>query len=121
MKPLLKNNLTLFLKRFDNFKDAEFRSVELISPTNIKIVFAAQDSTREYNWITISFELSGVKDAKLIEENKIPYIDMSDGISIINIENEFAFAIGECYNISSIKNSICYVISSNLKYQEGTF
>ena len=109
------------LARFDNFKDAEFRSCEIISPTDITLTFALQDSARAFDRITISLEFTGISDAQLVDGNKISYIDMSEGISIIKEDESIAFGIGECYNISTIKSSSCYIISNTLKYEEGLF
>ena len=109
------------LKRFENFKDAEFRSLEISSSTDISLTYALQDAARAFDWITITLHFSGISDARLLDESKMSLIDMSNGISIINHENKLAFGIGECYNVSSIKSSTCYIISDNLKYQEGTF
>lgn len=121
MKPLLQTQVPAFLKRFDNFKDAEFRSLEIISPLLITLTLATQDSARAYDWVTITLEFSGVSDAKLLSEKQLAYIDMSEGISLISIENKFAFAISECYNIASVKNSSLYLIADSLKYKEGQF
>lgn len=121
MKPLLANNLDSFLKRFDNFRNGELRSIEVISSSCIIINLAGQDGARAYDWVSMAIEFSGVSDAKLLEENKLSFVDFSDGVSIINSDNKFAFSIGECYNISTVKNSACYIIGSSLKYQEGLF
>jgi len=121
MRPLLQTQLTSFLERFDNFKDAEFRSLELISPINIKLTFAAQDKARAFDWITITLEFNGVSDAKLLEEKQLSLVDMSEGFSLLFNENKFAFGIGECYNISGIRSSSCYLISDSLKYEENQF
>jgi hypothetical protein len=121
MKPLLTNNLKTFLQRFDNFRDAEFRSAEVISPTNISVTLATQDGARAFDWITITLAFEGVSDAKLIETNKLAFIDMSDGISLIPETNQIAFSIGSYNDINAIKNANLFVISNSLKYQEGQF
>lgn len=121
MKPLLAKNLQSFLERFDNFKDGEFRSIEVISPTTMLVTFAGQDSGREFNWVSVKFEFSEVSEARLLENTKLSFVDMSEGISITYDDDKFAFGIGESYNISSTKNSICHMICSNMKYQESEF
>lgn len=121
MRPLLENDLPTFLKRFDNFIDCEFRSIEVISPAVIKVTLAGQDSARGFDWISVSFEFSSINDARLLENSKLPHLDMSDGISIIYTNSVFAFAIGTYNNLSGIKNSTCYITSSSLKYAEGLF
>jgi len=113
--------LSIDLTRFDNFKDAELRSLEVVSPTNIKLTVAVQDSARAFDWITLELDFVGVSDARVIEESKLQYIDMSDGVSLLHVNNEFAFGIGACYNAPTIKNSTLYIISKDLKYKEGQF
>jgi len=121
VKPLLKKDLSAFLKRFDGFKGAELRSFEIISPTIIKITLAVQDSAREFDWITIKLELSEIIDAKLLENSKLPHVDMSGGISIIFTQSQVAFGIGNYDNFSNITNSACYIKAASIKYQEDSY
>ncbi|MDF1876362.1 hypothetical protein JHD47_00845 [Sulfurimonas sp. SAG-AH-194-L11] len=121
MKPLRLDELPAFNKRFSSFKDAEFRSLNIISPLQIQATFAVQDSARAYDWITITLEFNGVNDAKFLENSHLHLIDMSDGANLLKDENLFAFGIGECYNISTIKSASCYIVANTLKYEEGLF
>jgi len=121
MKPLTLKELPSFVSRFSHFEDAEFRSLDIISPLQVKITLAVQDSARAHDWITITLEFNGISDARLLENNRLSIVDMSDGANIIKDENLFAFGIGECYNIATIKSSSCYIIASSLKYEEGQF
>jgi hypothetical protein len=121
MKPLLAKELENFLKRFNYFIDAEFRHIEIISPTTIALTLATQDEARAFDWVSITLQFDGVQDARLIENSKLNFIDMSDGISLIYEEKLFAFGIGKCNNLSSIKNSTCQIVSLNLKYKESNF
>ena len=108
------------LERFEHFKDAEFRSVTIISASQIQLIFAVQDKARAYDWISMEFNFYGVKDAKLIEDKKLAFIDMSEGISILK-EELFSFAIGEYNNFQNMKNSIFYIQAENIKYTQGSF
>ncbi len=121
MRPLSQTQLPAFLERFDNFKDAELRTLELISASQIKLTLTAQDKARAFDWIGLELLFSDVIDAKLPENEKLHLLDLSDGITIINNDNMFAFAIGACYNISTVKNSIFYIVANSLKYKEGSF
>ena len=121
MRPLLKKELSTFCKRFDNFRDSEIRLIEIISPVNIKLILAVQDSARDFDWITIHLDFNGVEKANLIDQKKLSLIDTTDGCSIIETDESFAFGIGECYNADNIKNSTMHIISKNLKYIEGEF
>jgi hypothetical protein len=119
MKPLLKDDLENFLKRFENFSGAEFRSIKVNSATSMSVKFGVQDSSREFDWISVELEFSGINDAKLLEDSKLSYVDMDDGVTLLAGSEGFSFAIGN-YD-PNITDSICYIKSSSLKYKEGTF
>ncbi|MBU1927743.1 hypothetical protein KKG77_01950 [bacterium] len=121
MKPLLAKNINAFLKRFNSFRDGEIRSIEVISPTQMKVTLAGQDEGRSFDWISLELEFSGVNDAKLVENSKLSFIDMYEGISIVSHEGSIAFAVGEHNNLSQLKNSTLYTIGSSVKYKEGAF
>ena len=120
MKPLLAKHLAAFMQRFNNFKDGEFRSLEVISPTIMKIILAGQDETRAFDWISLELEFNGVSDARLLDSAKLHLVDMSEGINLIYDRN-FAFAVGEYNNLSNIKDSACYIVCRDLKYKESRF
>ena len=121
MKPLLAKELDAFLKRFNHFRDAEFRQIQIVSPTVISITLATQDEAKAFDWVSITLEFSGVSDALLLESSKLNLVDMSDGISILHEDDKFYFGIGDCNSLSSIKTSTCHTESSSLKYQQGSF
>lgn len=121
MKPLLKKDIGGFLKRFDGFIDSELRSIEIVSPTTLKMTLAAQDSARAFDWITVTFEFSGVTDAKLVDGHKLSHVDLNEGITILGDEKEYFFAIGAYDKISNITDSLCYIKADSLKYKEGSF
>jgi len=112
MKPLQKTQLDSFLKRFEYFKDGELLDITVVSPTVISLKLTTQDSAKEFDWIGISFEFSGVCGASLIENSKLSLINMEDGINITYNGTNFAF---------SIKNSTCHIESSYINFEEGQF
>ena len=119
MKPL--TNIDEFLKRFNSFIDSEIRFVKPISATTILVSITAQDGARDFDWITIDFEFSGVVDAKLIEDSKLSFINMEDGITIACNEDRFGFGVGKYLSQAGIKNSLFYIECLNIKYKEGLF
>jgi len=119
LKPL--TNTQDFLKRFDNFKGGEIRSIEVVSPTVMLLTLAGQDEARAFDWISIKLECTNVLDARLLDNPKLSLLDMSEGISILNEGTSLAFGIGECYNLSSIKSSSCFIECASMKYEEGLF
>jgi len=108
MKPLLTKEINNFLKRFDYFQNSEFRHVETNSPTNISITLTAQDEAKAFDWVSITLMFDGVSDALLLDNNKLNFLNMEDGISILYKGNKFYFGIGKCENISAIKTSTCH-------------
>ena len=116
MKPL--HNVDSFLQRFNHFKGGEFRSLEIVSATQITITLAGQDEARAFDWVSVVLEFHGVVDARLLDDSKISFLNMDDGITLLK-ENHLAFGVGECYNLSTIKSSSCFIVSHEIKYEEG--
>lgn len=119
MKPLTKNEIGTFLKRFDDFKGAEINSLDIISPSVIQITFATQDSARGFDWVALTLQLSGVSDAKIPESSKLPYIDMSEGITLLYYENSFFFALGAYENLRALTSSLCIIQAASIQYEEN--
>ncbi len=118
MKPLLASSLEGFLFRFGSFKNAEIVSVELCSPTRIKLFLNVQDKNRGYNWIGVEFLFEDIVDARLVEDSKIHFLDMDDGISIIYEDQKFSFAVGAYSSIDGTKNASFFIVTQSLKYIE---
>ncbi|MGE4396028.1 MAG: hypothetical protein AB7D34_01085 [Sulfurimonas sp.] len=121
MRPLLKKEIDTFLDRFGRFVDSEFRSIEIVSPSTVKITLAAQDSARGFDWITVDLEFDGVSDANLPQSSKLPHLDMSDGVTLISKGDLFAFGVGSYDALSNITDSLCYIKAGSLKYSQGAF
>jgi len=120
MKPLLAKDITTLMERFEYFKDAEFRSCDIISPTQVELIFAVQDKARAYDWITVALSCSLMRDAKLLEASKLHLVNMEQGITLLH-EDNFALAIGEYTNHTNITDSVFYIVCENITYKEGEF
>ena len=121
MKILSPSAIESLLDRFDNFVDAEFRSVEVVDPFKIKVTLATQDKTRDFDWITLTLLFSEVKTANLIEETRLGLLDTEDGCSLIFDNSHFAFCVGKCYNSASLQSTPFFIVAKTLKYEEGSF
>ncbi|MGB5964421.1 MAG: hypothetical protein WBG65_02695 [Sulfurimonadaceae bacterium] len=121
MKPLLANKTTELLTRIDNAIDGELYSVTMNSPLNFTIELSVQDANRGYDWINIAFEVDGVSDARLIEDERLSLVDMSEGISIVFEDKACAIGVGKYNSIESIKSSALYLVGSTIKYEERPF
>jgi hypothetical protein len=120
MKPLLEKEINAFMQRFDNFRDAEFRSLKVVSPSEIRLIFGVQDRARAFDWISLEVEFLEIKDAKLLNFDKVKLVSMDEGATFLKSDS-FAFCIGKYSDTTNMKDSIAYVICDSIKYKEGTF
>lgn len=111
MKPLTKKDIEPFLKRFDNFIDSELKEIQIVTPTSVKFIFFIQDSSREYNWVDLEIEFDDILEASLLDNSKLSFVNMDDGISLSHNGTNFAF---------KINNSTSYIKSSYIRYEEKT-
>jgi hypothetical protein len=109
------------LERFSDFQGAELRSLEIISPTEITLSMALQDAARDFDWVTLHLHFSGVSDARVVENKKLPFIDTSNKMALLQKDAYIAFASSECYNIEELKNQTLYIIAKTLKTSESAF
>lgn len=121
LRPLGKSEINKFLSRFERFTGAEIKSITLVSPSVIEIRLSTQDTALGFDWIDLSLQLSNVSDANLLEDKKLAYLDMSEGMSVIFEDNKFAFCYGDYRTHQSAKDSSLFVISDSIKYEELPF
>jgi hypothetical protein len=121
MKPLSQSTAKELLKRLDDIKGSEIRQITMISPTCFKIEVSVQDANRGYDWINIIFEVSGVTDAKLIDDVKLNYVDMSEGISIVFEDARVGLGNIEATTLERLKEAQFYLLGSSIKYEELPF
>ena len=121
MTPLLKNKAPELLTRIDNATDSELISIVMNNPQNFTVELSVQDKNRGYDWINIAFEIDGVMDAKLIDENKLSHVDLSEGISLLFEEGITLLAIGKYKSIQSAKDAMLFLVGTTIKYEERPF
>ena len=119
IKPLSASTLKNLLDRIDNAAQGEIRSLTPLSPTSIEIRFSVQDIARGYDWIDVLFRLEGVNDAKLVSDNVLRGLDMSEGITVELTPNSAALAIGSYSGRCS--EAPFYILGTSLGYEEHPF
>lgn len=89
----------------------------MITPASFKIALTAQDKNRAFDWVNLNIEMSGVMDAKLLDDKALKAVDMQEGINIhFNSEGiEIGFGSPE-YLSSPLR-----VYTQTLKYEETDF
>lgn len=119
MTPLNSNSLKNLLDRIESAREGEIRSVTPHSPTSISIQFSVQDKARGYDWIDVAFRLDGVSDAKLLSDNVLRSLDMSEGITVEITPEGAALALGEY--AGRPQDAPFYIIGSSIGYDELPF
>ena len=121
MKPLNKTALQPLLTRISQGVDSEIRSITPKTATSFELRMSVQDANRGFDWIDIIFAFEGVSDARLLDDNQLAHLDMSEGISIIFESGEIAFCVGEVTTLSRAKESALFLQTQSLKYEETQF
>jgi hypothetical protein len=119
VKPLSALTLKNLLERIDFARHGEVHSLTPLSPTSIEIRFSVQDIARGYDWIDILFRLDGVNDAKLVSDNVLRGLDMSEGITLELDSNSTALAIGSYFG--RVNEAPFYILGTSIGYEELPF
>ena len=119
IKPLSASALKNLLERIDNGVQGEIRSLTPLSPTSIEIRFSVQDIARGYDWIDVLFRIEDVNDAKLVSDNVLRSLDMSEGITVELTPHSAALALG-CYS-GRCDEAPFYILGTSIGYEELPF
>ncbi len=119
VKPLSSSLLKNLLERIDFAREGQIHSLTPLSPTSICIRFSVQDIARGYDWIDVLFRLDGVNDAKLVSDNVLRSLDMSEGITVEIDSNSCALAIGS-YS-GRCNEAPFYILGASIGYEELPF
>ncbi len=121
MRPLLGPEVEAFEARFDYAINGTLRSLSVSNPQTIVLRLSVQDEARGFDWIDLEIEVSGVTDARLVEDDKLGFLDMSDGITVMFESGEAIVAVGEFDYLESALDAPLFIRGSALKYQEKPF
>ncbi len=121
MKPLYVSQIDTFNKRFDKAINGELRTLRVTDPTTMILRVSVQDEGRAFDWIDLELEVSGVSDALLVDENRLSFLDMSEGISILFEDANVIVCVGNYSSFDAAHNAPLFIRGSALKYQENNF
>ncbi len=121
MKPLSSSTAINLLDRIEYAFNGEVRSIVIDHPAVMSLTLSVQDRGREFDWIDIRFEVSGITDARLMNEDKLAYIDMDDGISIVFEKGQAGIAVGKYTTLTNLTDSPLYLLGTGIKFEELNF
>ncbi|MDF1880728.1 hypothetical protein JHD50_05315 [Sulfurimonas sp. MAG313] len=111
--------INTLLKKYNNFKYEQLRSVEQLSDgTKIVTIVVQDDDGEDVN--TINLEFSDIKSSKILIDSVLAYIDMSSGITLIKENNLYGFAIGSGTAMLHVNSAPLYIVASGIKITENS-
>lgn len=105
------------LEKYDNFKDAQIRSIDTTSDDSKIITLVVQDDDGE-DIQRVKIEFINIHNSKILINSVLAFLDMMSGISIIKEHNLYGFAIGKSNAMTNIENSPLYIIASDIRFEE---
>jgi len=107
-------NIDKLLEKYNNFKDAQIRSIESVSDSSKVLTIVIQDDDGE-DVESVKIEFSNINESKILDNNVLPFMDMMSGVSIIKEHNLYGFALGSGTAMLHVHNAPLYIISSDIK------
>jgi len=109
--------INTLLEKYNNFKDAQIRSIENISDSSKLLTLVIQDDDGEdVSKVKVTF--NNVRDSKILVNDVLPFLDMMSGISIIKENNLYGFAVGRGSAMLHVNSAPLYIISSDIEIKE---
>jgi hypothetical protein len=105
------------LEKYNNFKDAQIRSVQSLSDTSKVVTLVVQDDDGE-DINTVSIEFTNIKESRILQSSVLPFLDMMSGVSIIKEHDLYGFAVGNGSAMLHVHNAPLYIIASDIKIEE---
>lgn len=122
MKPLSGASAALTLSdRILHGEGAILRSISLGGPTSATLSLSVQDKQRGFDWIDVSFEMSGMSDAKLVDDNQLGFLDTEEGLTVLFEDGTWGLAVGRYESLQALRSAPLYLIGTSLKYAEAPF
>lgn len=109
--------IDILLKKYNNFKYEQIRSIEQLPNSSKIVTLVVQDDDGE-DVNSVKIEFSNIKDSKILVNSVLSFLDMTSGITIIKENNLYGFAIGSGSSMHHVHNAPLYIISSDVNIEE---
>lgn len=111
------DTINTLLKKYDNFRDAQIRSIQRPAEDSAIVTIVVQDDDGE-DTNTINMEFSDIKESRVLVNHVLAFLDMMNGISLMHENGLYGFAVGGGSAMLNIHNSPMFIIASDLKIEE---
>ncbi len=110
-------NIGAILKKYNNFKDAQLRSIYPLSDSSKVLILVIQDDDGE-DLNSVEIEFSNITKSQILDNSVLSYMDMGFGISIIEEHGLYGFALGQGTAMLHVHNAPLFIIASEVKIKE---
>ena len=122
VKPIFdQKSADTLTERILNAEGAMLRSLQLNGPTTAALTLCVQDKQRGFDWIDIVFEISGMHDARLVDDNKLEMIDTDEGLTVVFGSGSVGLGVGSYRSLEALKSAPLYLVGTSIKYEEAPF
>lgn len=110
-------NITPILEKYNNFTDAQIRSVKTISEDTKVVTIVLQDDDGE-DLNSVEIEFSGIKESRILDNSVLAFMDMMSGISIVKEHDLYGFALGRGTAMLHVHNAPFFIVASAIEIRE---
>lgn len=110
-------NVNALLKKYNNFKGAELRSIYPLAESSKVVTLVIQDDDGE-DLNSVEIEFNNITNSQILDNSVLSYMDMGFGISIIKEHGLYGFALGSGTAMLHVHNAPLYIIASEVKIKE---
>jgi len=111
-------NINTLLEKYNNFKDAQIRSIVQTTDSSKTLTLVTQDDDGE-DVDTIKIEFAKIKESRILEGSVLPFLDMMSGITLIKEHEQYGFAVGSGTSMLHVHSAPMYIVSSEMTIQQG--
>jgi hypothetical protein len=104
------------LKKYNNFKYEQLRSVKQLPDSKIVTLVVQDDDGEDVSTINMTF--TGVSASRILDASVLSLVDMSSGITLIKEKDLYGFALGSGDTMLHVHNAPLYIVATDVKVEE---
>ena len=111
------DEITRILQKYNNFKDAQIRSIRQTSDDTKVVKLVNMDDDGE-DISTVLLECKGIKQSRILDGSVLPMLDMMSGVTILKEHDLYGFALGNGSAMLHVHNAPLYIVASEMTISE---